>query len=64
MVETITLTFTKNIPSFSLALVSPTQLPIKMSEAIKGVSGADLSNPEDIEGFPTDPTFYYILAAS
>lgn len=63
MADTIPITFTNTNPQFTLKPVSPEELPISMAEAIQGVSGT-IGNPEDIEGFTTDPTFYYILAST
>ena len=41
MADTITLTFTKNSPTFVLLPVSPEDLPISMADAIVGEKGAD-----------------------
>lgn len=66
MADTIAITFTKVSPTFNLSFVAPQELPISIAEAIQGVSGTNgaIGNPEDIEGFTTDPTFYYILAST
>lgn len=66
MADTIPITFTNTNPRFNLKAVAPEELPISMAEAIQGVSGTNstIANPEDIEGFATDPTFYYILAST
>lgn len=41
MADTITLTFTRNGPTFVLLPVSPEDLPISMADAIVGEKGAD-----------------------
>lgn len=63
MEDIIQITFTNTNPQFSLKPSSPEELPISLAEAIQGVSGS-IGNPGDIEGFTTDPTFYYILAST
>lgn len=66
MADIIQITFTNTNPQFSLKPSSPEELSISITEAIKGLSGADgsMGNAENIEGFTTDPTFYYILAST
>lgn len=63
MAETIAITFTNSSPQLTLKPSTPEELPISLAEAIQGVSGV-MGNPEDMEGFTTDPTFYYILAST
>lgn len=66
MTETITLEFTNALPTLVLLPVAPEEAPAAFASVLVGNKGdpGSLGDADDIEGFTTDPTFYYILAST
>lgn len=66
MTETITLSFTNAQPTLVLLPVEPSQAPAAFASVLVGAKGdsGDIGDVDALNGFTTDPIFYYILAST
>lgn len=69
MTETITLTFTNAQPTLVLLPVEPSQAPAEFAQVLVGAKGDPgdtqvIGGVDNLGGFTTDPTFYYIIAST
>lgn len=61
--EVLNLTFTNASPIMVLLPVDAEAAPAEFAQVIVGAEGS-LGSVEDLEGFTTPPTAYYILAST
>lgn len=65
MNELIELTFTTAEPTLVLLPVTPSEAPAAFADVIVGKNGdATDVETDDLEGFTTDPIFYYLLSSN
>jgi len=64
--DTITLKFTNEQPTLILMPVEPQNAPASFVSVLVGEKGqsGDIGVTDDLDGFTTDPLFYYILAST
>ncbi len=66
MNDIIELTFTSASPTLVLVPVQPSEAPAAFSQVLVGAKGdpGTAGDADNIEGFTTNPLFYYILASN